>query len=114
MTLQWVLFFGITILSYCGIAWFAQLSGGASTNSWQAFLSALRPLPLAVMVIANMFFALAVYKGFLLTKHAVPMMISVGVLTAFAYSILFLGAELTLVKTLGVALVIAGISLIAL
>lgn len=114
MISQWVIFFFITVIAYCGIAWFAQLSGGASTSAWQAFFSAIRPIPLIVVTVANMFFAIAAYKGFLLTKHAIPLIISTGALTAFVYSIVFLGAEVTFLKVAGMVLIIAGISLVAL
>ena len=114
MYLSWALFFAITVAAYVGIAWFAQLSGGTSTNTWQAFFSAIRPLPFLVVTVANMFFALAAYKGLILTKHAIPIIISTGAITSFVYSLIFLGAKFTLLKLGGIGLVIAGIVLLAL
>lgn len=106
--MQWALFVVVTIVAYVGISLFAQLSGGSSTNAWQAFFSAVRPLPLAVMVVANMFYALGVYYGFLSTRFAIPITLVIGAITSFAYSALVLGAAITPIKVLGVILAIGG------
>lgn len=112
--MQWALFVVVTIVAYVGISLFAQLSGGSSTNAWQAFFSAVRPLPLVVMVVANMFFALAIYFGFAVTRYSIPIAIALGAVTSFMYSILVLGAQLSALKGLGVMLAVAGIILLGL
>ena len=114
MVLQWVLFVVVAIVAYIGIAVFAQLTGGSSTSAWQAFFSAVRPIPLAVLIVANMFFALAVYYGFLATRFAIPVTIAVGAITSFVYSVVMLGAQISLTKILGILLAIGGIVLMGL
>ena len=112
--MQWILFFGITFVAYLGISWFAQLSGGSSTSATQAFFSAIRPIPLLIITVANMCFAVAAYYGFMVTRFAIPAMIATGAVTGFFYSVLFLGAKITALKILGILLAISGIALIAL
>src|SRR3990167_1172569 len=113
-SMQWLLFVPLTVVACIGIAWFAQLSGGSSTTPTQAFFSAIRPFPLLVVTVANMFFALAAYYGFTATRFAIPVMISIGAVTAFVYSIVFLGAQLTALKVLGIAIAVSGVALMAL
>jgi hypothetical protein len=114
MILPWVLFVVLMIVGYTGISWFAQLSGGTSQSAFDAFLSAVRPFPLLVVTVANMFFALGIYYGFSVTRFAIPAAISIGVLTSFVYSVVVLGAQVTLTKVAGVAIVILGVAVLAL
>jgi len=111
---QWVFFVAAAVVAYLGISWFAQLSGGSSTSALSAFFSTIKPIPLLIVTAANMFFGLALFYGFGLTRFAVPATIAIGVLTSFVYSIVFLGAEVTAVKLAGVLIVIVGIIVLAL
>ena len=79
MPVQWIAFLASVLAAYIGISIFAQLSSGATTPL-SAFFSTLRPLPFFVVTIANMFFGLGIYYGFGLTRFAIPIAISVGVL----------------------------------
>ena len=114
MILQWILFLGTAIITYIGIALFAQLSGGNSATSWQAFFSGIRLIPLIIGTVANMFFALAIYYGFTITRYAIPITIAIGSITSFAYSIVVFGTKVTVIKILGIILTIAGIVLLEL
>lgn len=97
-----------------GIAWFAQLSGASSHTVFEAFTSAVRPFPLLIATVANMFFGLGLYYGFSVTRFAIPAAISIGVITSFVYSLIFLGAQVTLTKILGILVIIVGVALLAL
>jgi hypothetical protein len=114
MILQWVLFCVTIFVAYIGISLFAQLSGASSTGALQAFLSTLRPIPLIVVTIANMFFGLGLYYGFSLTRFAIPIAISIGVMTSFVYSLIFLGAHVTAYKIGGLILILLGVVLLGL
>jgi multidrug transporter EmrE-like cation transporter len=109
-----VYFVILMVVGYAGISWFAQLSGGASHTAFEAFFSAVRPIPLLVVTIANMFFALGMYYGFTITRFAIPAAISIGALTSFAFSVLFLGAQVSVVKIAGILVVLAGVILLTL
>lgn len=110
-----VLYFVILmVVGYAGISWFAQLSGGSSHSALDAFFSAVRPIPLLVVTIANMFFALGMYYGFTVTRFAIPAAISIGAVTSFVFSVVFLGAQVTLTKILGIAVVLGGVILLTL
>lgn len=114
MILQWLAFCAITVLAYIGILLFAQMTGGSSTSAWQAFTSGFRPLPLAILILANTIWAVGLYYGFVVTRYAIPVMISIRALTPFLYSLIFLGANVTATKISGIVLVIAGIVLLGL
>lgn len=110
--MQTLLFFCFSVLAYVGISAFGQLSGGAATSLLSAAGNALRPLPLLVLVAANVFFAMAVFSGLSWTRFAIPAALAVGVVTSFAYSAFFLGGAVTLVKVAGILLILVGIYLL--
>jgi multidrug transporter EmrE-like cation transporter len=55
---------------------------------------------------------MAVFSGFGWTKFAVPAAIALGVITSFVYSAVFLGGAVSLVRILGIVLILAGIYLL--
>lgn len=114
MLSQWLLFAMLTVVAYIGISIFSHLSGGQAMSAWQALLSAFRPIPLMVIVGANAIFAVGFYNGLTISRYALPVMLSIGVLTTFAYSLIFFGAHLSIPKVLGLALVLCGIVLLGL
>lgn len=104
-----ILFIASAFVAYIGIAYFGQLTGAVKSGPLEAFFSTLRPLPLLVVTAANMFFGLALYYGFSITRYAVPASISIGVITSFIYAVVFLGAPVTVSKLAGIAIIILGI-----
>lgn len=112
MILQLSLFIGLTIATYVGISFFAQITGGTATSVWSVVTSVFRPLPLITLVVANTFFALAVYFGFMTTRFALPIVIALGASVSFAYSIVMFGAVITSLKVLGLVCVVGGIILL--
>lgn len=109
----WIAFIFCGIIAYIGISLFAQLSSSGA-SAIESFFSTLKPLPLFVVTVANMFFGVALFYGFSVTRFAIPSIISIGVITSFLYSIFVLGASITLTKVLGILVIILGIILMAL
>jgi hypothetical protein len=114
MVFQWFAFFITTTIAYCGIAVFAQMTGGGSTGALQAFLAIFRPIPFFVILIANMLFSVGVYYGFTVTRYTIPIATAVGVVTTYLYSIIVLGASVSALKIIGIAAIIIGIVLLSL
>lgn len=113
MLTQWLGFLLAIVTAYLGISWFAQLTAEYGVTAWGAFLSAVRPLPLLIVTVANMFFGLGLYYGFGFTRFAIPAAISIGVVTSFVYSVFVLGAQVTSIKILGALMVILGVVILA-
>lgn len=114
MLLHWIGFIVSGLIAYIFIAVFAQITGGSNPkNSWDAFWMGIQPLPVVIIVFSNMFFALGVYHGFAITRFSIPMMVALGVITTFAYSLVVLGAKITLLKVAGILSVILGIALLS-
>ena len=111
MVLNWVSFFALSVVAYLLIGLFSQLTASGSTSLWQTALAEFRPLPLLVILAGNAIWAAGLYFGFKNTNLALPIAISIGVITGFVYSLLFLDATFTPLKLLGVALVLGGIFL---
>lgn len=109
MILSVALFALFSVLAYVCISLFGQMTGSGASTLWGAALSALRPLPLLILVAGNVFFSMAVYSGLAWTRFAIPAALALGVITSFIYSALFLGGTVTLLKLAGVALILCGI-----
>lgn len=114
MLLQWVFFVVSVVVAYTGISWFGQMTAEFGTTPVTSFLAAIRPVPLFIVTVANMFFGLGLYYGFGLTRFALPATIALGVITSFVFSAVVLGAQVTLMKLVGVLVVILGVVILAL
>ncbi len=112
MIANWALFFVLAMCAYIGISLFAQLSGGQSTSLVGAAIAIIKPIPLLVVILANMFFGMAIYIGFKNTPLAIPITIAIGVITSAIYSYLFLGAQITAMKFFALGVLILGIFLL--
>ena len=113
MITQWALYVVFVIVGYLGVSWFAYTTGGLNTSVWGAFFATLRPLPLIIIVSANISITIGLFYGFGITRLAIPAAISMGVITSFIYSILIAGAQLTLTKIAGIAVIILGVVMLA-
>lgn len=109
---HWLLFVVSILVAYTGIAVFGHISGEKSTPL-AAFLAALQPVPLLIVTGANMFFALGLFYGFKITRFAIPMTISSGVIVSFLYSAFVLGAKISVYKIAGIVLILGGVALLA-
>ncbi len=110
--MSWVYFIGIAIVGYVGIAIFNRMVGGDAASFIEAVKNTFTPVPFVVMVVSNVLLGGAVYYGFLSTQSAIPIMISIGVMVAFVYSVVFLGIEVTALKILGLLFIMLGIYLL--
>ena len=106
------LFAFFSIATYVLISIYGQITGGNATPLYEAALSALRPLPLLLIVVGNVCFSMAIFSGLSWTRFAIPAALALGVITSFAYSALFLGGTVTVAKLVGVVLILGGIFLL--
>ena len=107
--MNWLLAILATITSYTLFSIFGLRTGNA-----QSFLQALlapisNPLNFALILSGSIGFGLATYYALKVSTFAIPAVISLGVIVAFVFSLLFTHGELTYSKVLGVCLIIAGV-----
>lgn len=114
MFFQWFAFGIVTVIAYCGIAFFAQMTGGSSTGAWQAFVAIFSPIPFFIILVANMLFSVGIYYGFTVTRYTIPIATAIGAVTTYIYSIVVLGASVSVLKMVGIVVIIAGIVLLSL
>lgn len=115
MLLHALIFVSLGIVCYTIISIVAQLLGAQPyTSTWAAFVGGFALLPAVLIVITNPIYGVALYHGFHLSRFAIPMILVIGAITSFVYSVIFLGASVTLTKVLGLLLAVAGIVLLAL
>jgi drug/metabolite transporter (DMT)-like permease len=114
MALNWILFVVFGALAYATLSLMGQLSGGAAHSAVDAGLNLFKnPYALAALVVGNALWAVALYYGLREAKLALPALFAIGVVTGFVYSMLFLGAEVTMWRICGAVLILAGIYLLA-
>jgi multidrug transporter EmrE-like cation transporter len=110
--MAWIYFVLISAVGYIGIAVFNRMVGAEAESLYDAVGRAVQPTALVIMIVANIFLGAGVYYGFMATSSAIPIMLSLGVVTTFVFSVMILGVSLTLTKVLGLMLVVAGIYLL--
>ncbi|HEY6256411.1 MAG TPA: hypothetical protein VIY51_11535 [Xanthobacteraceae bacterium] len=111
--MNWLLFLVLGVLAYAGLSLMGQLSGAHGTSALDTALRLFQPYAFAALIFGNALWAVALYFGLKETNTAIPTLIAVGVITSFAYSVLFLENEVTVQKIGGLVLVLAGIYLLA-
>jgi hypothetical protein len=107
--LYWLLFATTGIVSYLLLSLFGQLTGGSVNSAISAFLAAFKPIPLVLLIIGNALWGVAIFFGLQNTKYAIPVVIALGIITSFFYSVIVLENPVTWPRLLGVGLVILGI-----
>ena|SRR3989344_2125324 len=103
------LFFISGVIAYTLISFFGQITGGGAKTIVEVVRAVLKPLPLLLLVVGNIFFAMTVFAGFKVTQFAIPAAIALGAAVSFFYSVLVLGGTVTALKVLGVVLILVGI-----
>lgn len=111
--MNWIVFGVLGVLTYAAFSLVAQLTGGAAHSAVGAAFSFFKPYALVTLVVANLFWAMAVYFGLRESRDALPMLVAIGVIVSFVYSILFLHDQATPARLLGLVLVLGGIYLLA-
>lgn len=106
------IFFVFSFVTYLLIALFGHLTGGNPGSFWQAVVAVFKPIPLLIILISNLSFAMALWYGFKLTPYAIPASIAIGILASFAYSVVVLHAVVTPMKLFAIALILIGIYLL--
>lgn len=113
MVLNWFLFAVLGALAYVGFSIMGQFSDTAARSWFEAAANLfIKPPVLAALIIGNALWVVALYYGLRESKDAIPMLVAVGVIASFAYSAVFLGAEVTPLHIAGLTLVLLGIYLL--
>lgn len=109
---NWFAFAIVSIVAYALISAFGQLGGGSGTSALDAALATFKPLPFVLLLAGNILWGVAIYYGLRVTREAIPAAISFGVVTSFIYSTVALGAPVTLLRAVGVVVILSGIYLL--
>ncbi|MDA8597187.1 hypothetical protein N9L26_02515 [Candidatus Pacebacteria bacterium] len=110
--LSWALLIGLSVAGYFCISAFSHLTGGESQSYRELLRSLVKPIPLLLVIVGNVFLASAAYFGFIATNTAISIMLSIGILTSVVYSMLFLDVTVSVGKVVGILLILGGIFLL--
>jgi len=107
--LNWVLTLVCTVVAYGMISWFS-IRAGQQETFMQAFLSPVRSwIDFALVVGGGMIYAVALFYGTLSSDFAAPIVISLGVIVSFCFSVWLADGEITAQRLAGVAVVMFGV-----
>lgn len=110
--MNWVWFGVVGVIAYVVLAIMGQLSADGADSPMATAARLFRPYAFIALIVGNALWAVAFYYGLKETKAALPMLIALGMVTSFAWS-LTMGNDFTLQKLAGVAFVLLGIGLMA-
>jgi len=110
--LYWIGFLVLTAIMYVCISLIGRFTGGEASSVLESVRSLFSLPVLGLILASNVLYAIAIYYGFIVTSNALPISIALGVVCSFLYSAVMLGATVTVLKVLGVGLIVVGISLL--
>ncbi len=110
--LNWAMFAITGILAYVFLSMFGHLGGGSGTSALGAVLATFKPLPFVLLVLGNTLWGVSVFFGLQNTGYAIPASIALGIITSFLYSVIVFDAPVTLIRVLGLCIVLCGIYLL--
>ena len=107
--MNWLLAILATALSYTLFSVFG-LRAGQAQSFYQAAFSLVRdPINFLLIFIGSAGFGVATYYAYKSSPFAITVVISIGLLVSFIFSILFASAEINILKSAGLGLIIAGV-----
>ena len=107
--MNWFLTILYTLIAYALISWFS-IRAGQHDTFLQAFLSPVRNWVDFLLVIGgSMIYALALFYGTRSSAFAAPIVITLGVLVSFGFSVWLADGVITGRRLLGVGIVMFGV-----
>jgi drug/metabolite transporter (DMT)-like permease len=107
--MNWLLSILFTIVAYAIISLYS-IRSGAQATAWQAFFASVRSiLDLGLVVVGGMFYAVALFYGTLSSDFAPSIVISLGVIVSFIFSVWLGDGVITPQRLAGIAVVMFGV-----
>lgn len=107
--MNWLLAILATITSYTLFSIFGLRTGQAESFYQAAFSLVRDPINFLLIFIGSAGFGIATFYAYKSSPFAITVVISIGLLVSFAFSIFFAGAAINIQKITGLCLIIAGI-----
>lgn len=109
--MNWILTVLCTIGAYALISWFS-IRAGEHHTLWQAFLSPFRHwLDLVLVLSGSMVYAMAIFFGIRSSSFAPSIVITLGVIVSFLFSVWLADGIITPRRVLGIGIVMVGVFL---
>ena len=107
--MNWLYAITSTIVSYTLFSYFGMRTGVAASFKQALFLPFTSIIDFSLVLVGSAGFGVATYFALKSSPYAVPVIISVGLIVSFIFSVLFTNASITPVKFLALSLIIIGI-----
>ena len=107
--MNWLLAILATITSYTLFSIFGLRTGQAESYYQAAFSLVRDPINFLLIFIGSAGFGIATFYAYKSSPSAITVVISIGLLVSFVFSILFASAAINIQKIAGLCLIITGI-----
>ena len=110
--MNWLYAITSTVVSYTLFSYFGMRTGVATTFKQALLLPFTSIVDFSLVLIGSAGFGVATYFALKSSPYAVPVIISIGLIVSFIFSILFTNANVAPIKFLALSLIILGIILL--
>lgn len=110
--MNWIFAILATITSYTLFSVFGLRTGQAETFYQAAFSLVRDPMNFLLIFLGSAGFGVATFYAYKSSPFAITVVISIGLLVSFIFSVLFASGAINIQKSAGLCLIIAGIWLI--
>ncbi|MDH3608631.1 MAG: hypothetical protein OEQ24_05230 [Gammaproteobacteria bacterium] len=107
--MNWLLAILATITSYTLFSIFGLRTGQAESFYQAAFSLVRDPINFLLIFIGSAGFGIATFYAYKSSPFAITVVISIGLLVSFIFSVLFASGAINIQKSAGLCLIIAGI-----
>ena len=110
--MNWLLAVTATIISYTVFSYFGMRTGVALSFKDALFTPFTNLIDFSLIIIGSTGFGVATYFALKSSPYAIPIIISLGLIVSFIFSVFFLDVKITPIKLSGLFMIVLGIILV--
>ena len=110
--MHWILTIVATVVAYTLFSYFGVRTGSSDTLAKAAFAPVSNPIDFSLIVFGSSGFGIATYFALKTSPFAVTLVIAIGLIVSFLFSVLVVSAEATPQRLIGLVVVMAGVWLL--
>lgn len=110
--MNWILAILATITSYTLFCIFALRTGQAETFRQAALAPLSSPIDFLLVLVGSAGFGVATFYALKSSPLAITVVISIGLLVSYVFSVIFVNGEISIQKSAGLFAILAGVWLI--
>ena len=110
--MNWILAIAATVVSYAVFSYFGMRTGVSSSFKDALLAPFTSIIDFSLIMIGSTGFGVATYFALKSSPYAIPIIISLGLIVSFIFSVIFLDVKITPIKLSGVLMIVVGVMLV--